>query len=156
MKNTTSVLRKPSHFSFSRIIHFLFYVSIFGIILGSRLPPVNGPVSFFKKQFLAGHESFFRLQDPGLLYVPFETHLPQSGVASFLTDMPYAPKQKATEQLQAAQGRLAPLLLNPDPVEKTALISCSRNDIALARMQAAGYRPITVLEEGKMIAEKQA
>jgi hypothetical protein len=155
MKNITSAFPKPSRFPLFRILSFLFYVSIFGSLLVSRLPSVPGPVVFFKKQFLAGRESFFRFQDPGAPYAPFETYLPRSGIVSFLTDTPFDRESKAIEQLQAAQGRLAPLLLDPYPVENTALIFCSRTETALARMQAAGYRPMAVLGDGKMIAEKK-
>ena len=126
------------------------------ILLASKLPAATAPVLFYKKQLLAGHESFFRPQDPGLRYAAFETYRFKGGTASFLTDSPYDPYQRSAEQLQAAEGRLAPLLLNPDPVEHTALIFCSSSKIAMARMQATGYRPVAVLEDGKIIAEKQA
>ena len=95
----------------------------------------------------------FRIQDPGLPFAIFEPYLPHKGSVSFLTD---DPEHTATEQLQAARSRLAPLLLNPDPVESIALVFCSQNAIAAARMQATGYRAIKVLGDGKLIAEKRS
>lgn len=155
MKNTTSVPVKSPHFTPSGIISVLFFMSLFGIVLTSKLPTATGPVLFLKKEFLAGRESLFRFQDPGLPYAPFEAYLPKKGIISFLTDKPYDPIQMAAEQLQAAQGRLAPALLNSEPIEPTAIVSCSRDEIAMARIQETGYKPAALLGNGKMIAEKK-
>ena len=134
-------------------INLLFYGSILWIIAISELPPITGPVFLMRRQFLAGNETLFRIQDSGFPYVIFEPYLPHKGSVSFLTN---DPEHTATEQLQAAQSRLAPLLLNHDPVESTALVFCSQNVIAVARMQTTGYRAIKVLGDGKMIAEKRS
>ena len=155
MQNTTFVLPKRPRFSLALLIHFLFYASILGILSLSRLPSVPGSVFILEKQFLAGHETFFRWQDPGLPYTLFEAYRPGNGRASFLMDEPYDPEGKAVEQFQSAQGRLAPLLLNTNPVENAALFFCSRNEIAQARAQATGYRPVVLLGDGKVIAEKR-
>ncbi len=155
MQNTTSVIPKQPQSLLARILHFFFYASLLGILFVSKLPSATGPILVFKKNFLAGAESFFRFQDPGLPYAIFKTGLARTGgTATFLTDRPYDPKDPAVEQLQAAQGSLAPLLLNPLPTENKAFIFCSREVIAQARMQGTGYRPVVILADGKMIAEK--
>lgn len=109
-----------------------------------------------RKQFLAGNESFFKGQNPGLPFAIFEPHLPRNGTISFLTDTPYHPEHGSAEKIQAAQGRLAPLMLNPQPEEKTALVFCSQSEIAAARMHATGYRPLKILGDGKLIAVKRS
>ena len=154
MQNTTSVIPKQPQFFLARIIHFFFYAILLGILLVSKLPSSTGPVLILKKNFLAGAESSFRFQDPDLPYTMFKASLARSGTATFLTDRPYDPKDPAVERLQAAQGSLAPLLLNPLPVESQALVFCSKSATAQARMQETGYRPIVILADGKMIAEK--
>ncbi len=155
MKNTTSVTVKPPQFTPSGIISVLFFIALFGIVLTSKLPTATGPVLFLKKEFLAGRESLFRFQDTGLPYAPFEAYVPKKGIISFLTDKPYDPFKMAAEQLQAAQGRLIPLLLNSAPVEPTAILFCSRDEIAVARIQETGYKPVAALGNGKMMAEKK-
>lgn len=134
-------------------LNILFYGSICWVIAVSELPPIQKFVFFMRKQFLAANESFFRIQDPGLPYAAFEFYLPRKGNASFLTDTPYAHERSVAEKLQAAQGRLAPLLINPAPSERIALVFCSNDAIAAARMQATGYRPLKALGNGKWIAE---
>jgi hypothetical protein len=137
-------------------VNLLFYGSILWAIVISELPPVSGPVFLMRKQFLAGNETPFRIQDPGLPYAIFEPYLPRKGSVTFLSDAPYSPEHAGTEKLQAAQGRLAPLTLNLDPVENIALVFCSQDAIAAARMQATGYRATRVLGDGKMIGGKRS
>jgi len=121
-----------------------------------RTSTIKEPVFLLRHQFLAGNEMLFGFQDPGFPFAIFKPYLPPRGNVSFITDAPDNSKNMATEQLQAAQSYLAPLLLNHNPVETTALAFCSQNEIAVARMQAAGYRITRVLENGKMIAEKKS
>ena len=154
MEKSASVPLKRLRSALPWTMNLMFYGSICWIIAMSELPAVKEPVFLIRKQFLEGNETLFSLQSPGLPFAIFEPYLPRKGTVSFLADAPYDPENTATEQLQAAQGRLAPLLLNHDPVESTALVFCSQNEIAAARIQAAGYQVTRVLENGKMIAEK--
>lgn len=156
MEKTASVPLKQPRPALSWIINLLFYGSICWIIAISELPPVKGPAFLMQKQFFSGNENIFRFQDPGLPFVIFKQYLPRKGSVSFLTDLPYDPQHAVTEQLQTAQGQMAPLLLNPAPVENMALVFCSNNEIAAARMQTAGYRVVRVLGNGKLIAEKRS
>ena len=156
MEKTASVPLKRPRSVLPWVMNLMFYGSICWIITISELPPVKEPVFLMQKQFLAGNETIFRFQDPGLPFAIFEQYLPRKGSVSFLTDAPYDPRQAATEQLQTAQSRLAPLLLNPAPGENTALVFCSSNAIAAARMQAAGYQAVRVLGNGILIAEKRS
>lgn len=153
MENMPSIPSKRPRFALSWIISLLFYGSVCWIIAISELPPVSRHVFFMRNQFLAGNETFFKIQDPGVPFAIFEPYLPHRGSVSFLTDNL---ERTTAEALQSAQGFLAPLLLNPDPGESTALVFCSQNAIAAARMQATGYRPIKVFGNGKLIAEKRS
>ncbi|MDD5227031.1 MAG: hypothetical protein PHV97_07625 [Candidatus Omnitrophica bacterium] len=142
--------------AFPWAVNLLFYGSVCWIIAIAELPSISHPVFLMREQFLAGNETVFKRQDPGLPYSIFEPHLPRKGRVSFLTDTPYNSKQAPSEQLQSAQGRLAPLFLNPIPVENIALVFCSHNATAATRMQAADYRTMRILGDGKLIAEKIA
>jgi len=154
MEKMIPIPPKRLRFALPWAMNLLFYGSVCWIIAISELPPIPGPVFLMRKQFLAGNETFFSIQDPGVPFAIFKPYLPREGSVSFLTDAPYDPEQTTTEPLQSAQGRLAPLLLNPDPVESTAIVFCSQDTIAVNRMQTTGYRATRVLEEGKLIAEK--
>jgi len=110
-----------------------------------------------QKQFLASNEKLFRTQDPGFPFIIFKPYLPHKGSISFFTDTPYAPAGHASsEQISAAQGQLAPLLLNPAPVESTALVFCSQNAIATAQLQTTGYQATRVLGNGQFIAKRRS
>ena len=155
MKKIISIHLKRFRLTLPWTMNLLFYGSICWIIAISELPPITGPIFLMRKQFRTGNETFFKIQDPGLRYAIFEPYLPHNGSVSFLTDAPYDHEHAATtEQLMAAQSRLVPLLLNPDPVESTAFVFCSQNAIAAFRMQATGYRTTKVLGDGIMIGEK--
>jgi hypothetical protein len=134
--------------------NILFYCIVTSIVLASELPPLRGPVSFLRDQLFSGNHAAFRAQDPGIFFSAFAPFLPARGRISFITDLPYAPRDPATELIQRAQGRLAPLILNPEPVERMALVFCSNSSIAEARMKAASYRPVRILGDGKIIAVK--
>lgn len=131
-----------------------FYGIIALIVITSELPGVSQHVFFLRDQFLAGNSAFFRGQDPGIIFSPYTPFLPPQKEISFITDTPYAPRDQATEKLQIAQGWIAPRILNPDPVEPSALIFCSNGAIAEARMKATGYRIVKTLGNGKGLAEK--
>lgn len=122
----------------------------------SELPPIQKPVFLMQKQFLAGNEQFFRIQDPGLPFAIFEHHLPRKGSVSFLTDTPHGSEHATGEQLLRAQGQLAPVLVNPDPVENIAFVFCSQNTAANVRMASTGYVPTRILGSGKIVAEKKS
>lgn len=156
MKNMAPLPLEKLRSALPWAMNLLFYGSVCWIIAISELPPIQGAVFLMRKQFLAGNETPFRFQDPGFPFAIFKPYRPPNGRVSFLMDAPYAPDHKNAEQLQAAQARLAPLLLNPDPVETTAFVFCSQNAIAAARMQMTGYRATKTLGDGKMIAEKRS
>jgi len=125
------------------------------IVLTSELPPLKSHVFFLRDQLLAGHQDVFLVQDPGIVFSTFIPFLSPKSEISFISDRPYAPRDQAIEKLQIAQGRLAPRILNPDPVEKTALIFCTNQSLAEARMKSTGYRSVITLGDGKVIAEKK-
>ena len=134
--------------------NLLFYGAIVLIVISSELPPLNSHVFFLRDQLLAGHKDVFLAQDPGIVFSAFVPFLSPKNEISFISDRSYAPRDQAIEKLQIAQGRLVPRILNPDPVEKTALIFCTNKSIAEARMKSAGYRNVIILGDGKGIAEK--
>ena len=154
MKNNSNSLDQLRSSWPSWALNLLFYGSVCWIIAISELPPIKEPVFLLRQHFLASNKTLFALQDPGLRFAIFEPYRTNKDRVSFLMDTPYDSDSNTAEQLQAAQGRLAPLLLNPDPVEKTAFIFCSKNAIANIRMQENGYRVTRILGDGKMIAEK--
>lgn len=133
-------------------LNLLFYGSVGWIIAISSLPTIPEAVFYMQKQFLAGNESFFTIQNPGLSFAIFEPHLPRRGSVSFLTDVQ---EQTLSEQFSAAQSQLAPLILNRAPVEDTAIVFCTQDAIALSRLQGSGYQATIPLGNGKWIAKKQ-
>jgi len=153
MEKTTSVPVKLWHF-LPPALNFILYGSLLWIILSSELPPVKESVFVLRRLLFQGQETVFRVQDPGLGFILFKVYRPQEKCVSFLTDLPYDAHHKDSELLQAAQGELAPLLLNSSPSEKTAFFFCSNTSIAEARIKATGYKITQILGEGKVIAEK--
>lgn len=87
-------------------------------------------------------------------YDVFKPYLPSHGSVSFIMDYPFHPYSKTVGQLYTAQSRLAPLVLNPSPDEKNAIIFCTDAKTADIRMLQTGYRLTQALANGKGVAVK--
>ncbi len=132
--------------------NFLFYGMILAIITCSELPSL-GPENFrLRKEFISGNKRIFRVL--GSDFSIFKPYLPLHGAVSFLMDSSYQPYDPITEKLYMAQSYLAPIILNANPDEKSAIVFCSKGYIADDRMQSAGYKLKIALADGKGIAEK--
>jgi len=152
MAKQETLTSQRSVFSLPQIGIFLFYGMILAIIACSELPSL-GPENFrLRKELLSGNKRIFRVL--GADFSAFKPYLPPQGTVSFLMDSPYQPYDPITEKLYMAQSYLAPLILNANPVEKNAIVYCTKGFIADDRMQSAGYKLKIALADGKGIAEK--
>ncbi|HNX69524.1 MAG TPA: hypothetical protein PLL75_06235 [Candidatus Omnitrophota bacterium] len=137
-----------------RTVNFLFYGSVFFMIATAELPSVSGPLFLLRKEFLAGHEKVFQFQTTGLPFAAIQPFLPGKGSVGFIMDRPYTPGDPSLEQFYAAQGYLAPLILNLRPSERYAFVYCSSNTIAEQRLRETNYRMLRTFGDGKGLAEK--
>jgi hypothetical protein len=133
--------------------NIMFYGTILAIVAFSELPPLSQENFDLRKGLLSGNEQILR--EPGAEFSIFKPYLPEKGAVSFLMDSLYHPYAPAAEQLYLAQSYLAPLILNIVPVEKNALVYCSKGFLADEWMQNTGYRLTVALADGKGIAEKK-
>ncbi len=155
MEKTTVAPRDRLRTIVRTSIPWIFYVIIGMILVTSELPAVKTPAFITRQWLLSGQELPFKLQDPGRFFSIFEPYCSsQDPRVSFLTDKDYGPRDPGIEKLQAAQGRLAPTLLNPAPGERLAFVFCSNTAITAKRLQITGYRMTHSLGDGKGIAEK--
>lgn len=155
MEKTTVALRDRLRTIARSSIPLIFYIIIGMILVTSELPEVKTPAFITRHWLFSGQELPFKSQDPGRFFSIFEPYrTPQDPRVSFLTDEDYDPRDPGIEKLQAAQGRLAPTLLNPAPGERLAFVFCSNTAIAAKRLQVTGYRMTHSLGNGKGIAEK--
>lgn len=53
-----------------------------------------------------------------------------------------------------AQNFLCPVLLNLEPFEEKLLVFCSREEIALRKMNETGHKPYRIFAGGKSLARK--
>ena len=89
-------------------------------------------------ELLKGTEQGYLL--PGYELASLKDKLPPQGAFSLISDVPFNEDKKNWERLQIAQNYLAPLLLNPKPVEALGIAYCTSHDIALKRAAETGYR----------------
>lgn len=84
----------------------------------------------------------------------FRPYLPLTGKVSFLTYPPINVDQALETLYYDAQNYLAPLILNPAPVETLAIIWTS-NDSQMQKLASQnGYQITSVLSQGKALAVK--
>lgn len=91
---------------------------------------------------------------PGSELAPFKPHLPRQGAVSFFTDQPFGENLEEEKLLYDAQGFLAPIVLNSQPGEALAVLYCTSEAAADARLAATGYHWLQKISEGKGIAQK--
>ncbi len=113
------------------------------------LPPL--PAGLIQA-YLHGNEKPFI--GPGAEFSRFKGMLPPKGPVTFLIDVPFTPYATGIEKLYAAQSYFTPLILNPQPVERAAIVDCASPLMADLRMQQTGYQMIARIAEGKGMAVK--
>lgn len=91
---------------------------------------------------------------PGYELDPLRAYLPKTGTVSLITDKAYEEGYAVKEVFFIIQNRIAPLLLNPQPVEAAALVFCTNHDKAVSRLSSLGYRMAVDLQDGRGLAVK--
>lgn len=142
--------KADSWFSIALAIGLLFFS--LGIIQNASRPVLPQPSSSLSARFWRA--DLTGLPVPGNEYSIFKDFLPPNGKISFISDYPFHPYSKTVGQLYAAQNQLAPLILNPNPVEAFSLIYCSSAQIAAERARQTGYRIVRITADGKGIGVK--
>lgn len=153
MPKQETLIAQKSKFSMPWIGTLAFYGLVLAIVASAELPSLQPESFLLRKELLSGNEHIFPV--PGSVFSVFKPYLPEKGSVSFLMDSRYHPYAPITEQLYTAQSYLAPLILNAMPVEKNAIVYCSKGSLAGPRIQNAGYRLKIALADGKGIAEKK-
>ena len=129
----------------------------FGIVLkilltapAPALPPL--PAGLLQAYLQGNERPFVR---PGAEYAHFKGLLPPQGPVTFLMDVPFTSYARGIEKLYAAQIYFTPLILNPEPGERAAIIDCTGPLMAEVRLQQTGYRMIAKVADGKGMAVRQ-
>ena len=134
------------------VISTIFFLFIVLLVLRSKHPPVQSPHPLLLQELLKGSDrGYIPL---GHEFSKFKNILPEAGTFSFIFDYPFGAYAPNVEWLYTAQNQLAPLILNPQPVEPAALVYCTNSSIADKRMRETGYRLAAVIGDGKAIAVK--
>lgn len=150
LKQVLSLIRSSP--LFPRGVTLLFYGFVFLVIAGSKLPTHPDEAFTLRQRFGENQRQYF--PDPGEIFSIFAPYVPQKGSLSFITDSAYEPYDLEIAQHFSAQNYFTPLILNPFPQEKYALVYCSGDSVAAARLRETGYRMRAVLAPGKGLAEK--
>ncbi len=135
------------------VVYILFFALVLKTIFTDPpavLPPVPGRLL---TAYLSGQSNSFI--PTGAEFSMFKGSLPPKGPVTFLGDVPFNPYSPDIDQLYKAQSFFTPLLLNPAPVERVAIVYCSQASHADLRMQETGYRLIKALHNGKGMAVKK-
>jgi len=133
------------------IVGTVFCIGICFILSKAKTDPIRTRKVEILNRLLNGNDADFRV--PGSQFQAFKESLPKKGTFSFLMDRAFDPYDTMIESLYAAQAYLAPLLINPKPDEKIAIVYCSNQTIAEERMKQEGYQPIS-MNNGKGLAIK--
>jgi len=139
-------------FNIRNILGYAFWAAAAWLIVRSPFPAAQNPPREAAAQLLLGGDK--DLPEFGATFAPFKPFLPRKGRISFIMDYPFHPYGTTIEQLYTAQSYLVPLILNPEPGEKQALVFCSSAAVAERRLSETGYRMTMVLADGKGLAEK--
>ena len=86
----------------------------------------------------------------------FKKFLPPRGKITFLMDHPFGANQDEEKFTYDAQNYLAPLILNPDPVEKIGILYCPGRTEAAKRLLETQYEWRVPLGDGKGIIQKRS
>lgn len=136
----------------SLILASVFYALLGLLILRGKTPEIRPVPEPLIKGLLSGsHRGYIEF---GNEFSGFKKYFPEKTPVTFLMDFPFNPYAPTIAQYYTAQSYFVPMILNPEPEEKIALVYCSNRVIADLRMQQTGYRLAAVEGEGKGIAVK--
>ncbi len=127
---------------------------VFFRILTAEVPRIPPPDQPLLRDILEGNEK--NIPKFGSEFELFKPYIDANETYSFIMDVPFNNYGKIAEHIYAAQSVLAPVLLNPHPVEKAALVDCSNSAIAMHRLEQTGYTLVRALENGKGLAVKKS
>jgi len=134
------------------ILATFFYAIICALLLRSPdrgVKPV--PRELYEGLISGTHQGY---TDPGNKFSAFKKYFISNTPVTFLMDTPFTPYAPGIEHYYTAQSYFVPMILNPEPDEKIALIYCSNHTIADLRLQQTGYRLAAVEGDGKGIGVK--
>lgn len=137
-----------------KFLPLIFFAALFFIIFFEPYPPAKPINVQLLKNLLNASDKGFKI--PGQEFEVFKVHLPKAGAVSFIMDYPFSNYGKTVEQIYTAQSYLAPILINTQPVENTAIVFCSSEQIAERRLELTGYEWEIRLGQGKGIARRSA
>jgi len=131
----------------------VYFALITILVIASRLTLPESP-AILKKSFLSGSNYGFLSFDQA--FDVFRPHLPQKGRISFIMDVDFNLYGTDISQIYTAQSNLAPLIINPEPIEEIAIVNCSNDSAAIMRMSMLGYEPIAHVGKGHFVAQKKS
>ncbi len=149
---------QPSSLPPMKKLEWLIGVCVLGFclfqILSTPVPALQSPDTSMLSGMVRGtHEGIPKL---GSEFDLFRPYLSAEETYSFIMDFPFNGYGNITKQIYTAQSALAPVLLNPKPVEKNALVYCTNSAVALQRLAETGYTLVRPLADGKGLAVKKS
>lgn len=123
-------------------------------ILTTPIPALQSPDPAILSGILKGSNKGVPVL--GEEFDPFRPYVSPGETYSFIMDLPFNGYGNITKQIYTAQSRLAPVLLNPAPGEKNALVYCSNTAVAMQRLEESGYTLVRPLADGKGLAVKKS
>ncbi len=134
------------------VLACVFYALLCLLILRSKTPEVRPVPQALIQGLLSGsHRGYIEF---GNEFSGFKKYFSEKIPATFLMDFPFNPYAPTIAQYYTAQSYFVPMILNPEPEEKVAIVYCTNHSIADQRMQQTGYRLAAVEGDGKGIAVK--
>jgi len=140
----------------SKHIHLILTAAFYGAVLllilrapNPEIKPVPPPLYL---GLISGSQRGFL--EFGHQFSGFKKYFKEDEPVTFLMDTPFDPYARGIEKYFTAQSFFIPLILNPEPKEKSAIIYCSDHTIADRRLQETGYRLVAVEGDGKGVAVK--
>ena len=131
----------------------LFHIFVVFVIIRAYAPFRLQVQPVLLKGLLSGSNRGYIL--PGIEMAPFKQVLPPNGTVTYLSDHPYAAVPEEEKEFRDNRLYLAPILVNPEPGEKNAIVNCSSQEIADQRLLETGYQWMASFAPGKGIAVKK-
>lgn len=132
---------------------FIFHAIIVLIILRSFTPFRFEMQTKLSNRLFSGSNLGFIL--PGSEMEPFKKALPPNALVTFLTDHAAGVNIQEERMFNDARLYLAPIMVNPEPAERIAIVYCSRQETADRRLQETGYHWTGIFAPGKGLAVKK-
>lgn len=132
---------------------FIFHVIIVIIILRSFTPFRFEMQTDLLNGLFSGSNLGYIL--PGSEMEPFKKVLPPDALVTFLTDHAAGVNIQEERTFNDARLYLAPIIVNPEPAGRIAIVYCSSQETADRRLQETGYQWTGILAPGKGLAVKK-